>query len=61
MCVEVSSLDESYIHVRNSRAPQVIVSFDREEWAAFIDGVRAGDFALKTDQTADAEDQLDQV
>lgn len=60
MCVEVSTLDTEYIGVRNSRDPHTIASFDRAEWQAFIDGVKAGDFDLKTDPNADAEDQLEQ-
>ena len=38
MCPEVDGLDEDYVHIRNSRTPQTIVSFDRDEWMAFVDG-----------------------
>jgi len=59
-CTEVQGLDTEYVEVRNSRSPHTITSFDRKEWQAFIDGVKAGDFDLKTDTDADAEEQRDQ-
>lgn len=61
MCVNVRGLDLEYIEVCNSRNPRTITSFDRSEWQAFIDGVKAGEFDLKTYTSADAEDQLEQV
>ena len=61
MCTEVDGLDDVYVHVRNSRTPHTIVTFDREEWQAFIDGVKAGDFDLKTDPELDAEEMMEQV
>ena len=61
MCVEVHELDHVYVEVRNSRTPHTVTSFDREEWQAFVDGVKAGDFDLKVDVSADAEEMLDQV
>jgi len=60
-CTEVDGLDEDYVHVRNSRNPHTVVSFDREEWTAFIDGVKVGDFDLKTYQAMDAEEMMEQV
>ena len=61
LCVEVYGLESEYPSIRNSRAPQKVVSFDREEWAEFIEGVKRGDFDLKTDNLADAEEMLEQV
>lgn len=61
MCTEVDGLDDVYVHVRNSRNPHVVTSFDREEWLAFIDGVKAGDFDLKTVPELDAEEMMEQV
>jgi hypothetical protein len=44
-CVEVGwSADE--VLVRNSLRPEEIARFTPEEWAAFIAGVKAGDFAV---------------
>lgn len=61
MCVEVKGLDADYIEVRNSRSPHTEVSFDRAEWLAFLDGVKAGDFDLKTVPELDAEEMMEQV
>ena len=61
MCTEVDGLDEDYVHVRNSRNPHTVVSFDRGEWLAFIDGVKAGDFDLKTAPELYAEEMMEQV
>ena len=44
-CVEVTRLRRGDIGVRNSRFPNVpVVWFTRDEWAAFLDGVKAGEF-----------------
>jgi hypothetical protein len=49
-CVEVS-LGSERILVRNSADPAgAIVSFTRDEWVAFVGGVRDGDFDLGTNQ-----------
>jgi hypothetical protein len=45
-CVEIASLEESSIGVRDSKAkgnPPVLV-FTRMEWQAFIAGVKDGEF-----------------
>ena len=67
-CVEVSELDQDMIHVRDSKNKDnstlmrlATLRFYREEWQAFIDGVKAGEFDLKSDNTADAEEQMEQV
>jgi uncharacterized protein DUF397 len=41
-CVEVSIGDR--IVVRNSTAPGKVVVFTKEEWRAFVAGVRVGEF-----------------
>ncbi|WP_144119548.1 DUF397 domain-containing protein [Catellatospora sichuanensis] len=43
-CVEVAQLDHG-VAVRDSKDPQgPVLRFSRQEFAAFIAGVRAGDF-----------------
>ncbi len=42
-CVEVRS-DEDGVHVRNSRKPEVVITYTREEWNAFCAGMTAGHF-----------------
>jgi hypothetical protein len=44
-CVEVSSLPDGGMAVRNSRDPEgPVLTFTRDEWQAFIGGVRKGEF-----------------
>jgi hypothetical protein len=48
MCVEVAGLDTDLVSVRHSKGPSLhFVTFDREEWQAFIDGVKRGEFDLR--------------
>lgn len=43
-CVEVALVGDDYL-VRDSKRPQdPFLSFTREEWTAFVDGVKAGEF-----------------
>lgn len=42
-CVEVNS-EYGNIGIRNSKIPGESVWFDSEEWAVFVEGVKAGDF-----------------
>lgn len=43
-CVEVAQVDESYL-VRDSKNPDgSFLTFSKEEWTAFCDGVVAGEF-----------------
>jgi len=42
-CVEVAMADGRYL-VRDSKNPQVELSFSADEWAAFTEGIHAGDF-----------------
>lgn len=44
-CVETRIHDDGSVDVRNSRFPDgPLVSFTREEWAAFLVGARRGEF-----------------
>ncbi|MEV6832492.1 DUF397 domain-containing protein [Amycolatopsis sp. NPDC051102] len=44
-CVEVASLRDGSVAVRNSKAPEAgTVFFTREEMAAWVKGCRAGEF-----------------
>ena len=45
-CVEVATLPDSGIAVRDSKDPQgPSLSFSRSEWVEFLSGARAGEFA----------------
>jgi hypothetical protein len=44
-CVEVARLADGTTAVRDSKAPDgPILTFRLDEWAAFLDGVKAGEF-----------------
>ena len=44
-CVEVASLPNSEVGVRNSRdAKGAVLRFTPDEWRAFLGGVRSGEF-----------------
>jgi len=45
-CVEVGQTPDGSVIVRDSKDPQHSTSlvFDRTEWAAFVAGVKAGEF-----------------
>ncbi|WP_131784270.1 DUF397 domain-containing protein [Protofrankia symbiont of Coriaria ruscifolia] len=46
MCVEVAKLDSGVI-LRDSVQPDgPVLSFSREEWRAFLDGVKDGEFDI---------------
>ena len=46
-CVEVAALVDGKVAVRDAKAPNLDARiFDRDEWAAFIEGVKAGEFDL---------------
>jgi hypothetical protein len=38
------SVNQDKVVVRNSTQPEVTVEFTPQEWAAFIEGVQAGEF-----------------
>jgi hypothetical protein len=43
-CIEVAKVGEQYL-IRDSKSPEKAPhSFTEAEWAAFVDGVRSGDF-----------------
>jgi hypothetical protein len=45
-CVEVGQAPDGTVVVRDAKDPQrpASLAFDRTEWAAFVDGVKAGEF-----------------
>jgi hypothetical protein len=43
-CVEVAALSGSDVAIRNSEAGDVVVSVSREDFRAFVLGVKAGEF-----------------
>lgn len=44
-CVEVAKPAADVLLVRDAKNPQgPVLSFDRAEWDAFVEGVRAGNF-----------------
>ncbi len=44
-CVEVAELYDGEVGVRNSKRPDdAVVWFNGPEWAAFVKGVKAGEF-----------------
>lgn len=45
-CVEVANIAGDLVQVRNSQRPEVVTSFDRGEWQAFIAGAKAGEFDI---------------
>jgi hypothetical protein len=48
-CVEVASLPDARIGVRDSKDPHgPVLRFTAAEWTAFIGGVRNGEFRLAT-------------
>jgi hypothetical protein len=45
-CVEVANVAGTYL-VRDSKDPDgAVLRFSVQEWAAFVDGVKAGDFRV---------------
>lgn len=44
-CVEVLLVD-GHASVRNSQRPETVAGFDRDEWALFIDAVKAGEYDI---------------
>jgi predicted secreted Zn-dependent protease len=43
-CVEVAVDDQVY--VRATQDPDVVLAFSPQEWAVFVDGVKAGEFDI---------------
>ena len=42
-CVEVAALADE-VAMRSSQSPDVVLTFTKAEWGAFLHGVKAGDF-----------------
>lgn len=52
-CVEVQFLTDGGVQVRNSRDPgQGVLAYTRDEWEAFLGGVRLGEFDLGREREA---------
>lgn len=45
-CIQVTDKD-STIFIRQSENPKIIISVSKEEWSAFIAGVKNGEFDFK--------------
>ena len=46
-CVEIAITEEG-IMIRDSKDPKSpVLSYDREEWRAFTEGIKAGEFDLQ--------------
>lgn len=45
-CVEVAVDDDGVVLVRHTRYPDPALVFGPQEWAAFVQGVKAGEFDL---------------
>lgn len=43
-CVEVAPTADGGAVLRDSKQPDVVLRFDRDEWSAFCRGVAAGEF-----------------
>lgn len=43
-CLEVTFDSDESVAVRNSKIPGEVVWFTRDEWVAFVAGVKAGEF-----------------
>ncbi|MGQ0572739.1 MAG: DUF397 domain-containing protein [Pseudonocardia sp.] len=46
-CVEVCRLGDDRVAVRDSKAPARVLHFSTGEWAAFVAGVKAGEFDVE--------------
>lgn len=45
-CVEVGQYGPAMVAIRDSKDPEIELLFDRIEWAAFVAGVKNGEFDL---------------
>lgn len=43
-CIEVAALPDGGVALRYSRDPATVLRFTAAEWAAFLDGAKAGEF-----------------
>jgi invasion protein IalB len=44
-CAEVAVTAEA-VHLRDAKNPAAVQTYTHQEWQAFVDGVRAGEFDL---------------
>lgn len=44
MCVQVERCHAGELHLRSSRDPGAYIHITNDEWSAFVEGVRNGDF-----------------
>lgn len=50
-CVEVRGAEDGMIELRDSKNPDAgVMRYTPEEWDAFLDGVRAGEFDFLVEQ-----------
>lgn len=61
MCVEVYGLNSDFVAVRDSKDKFLVLTFTREEWQTFLDGVKNGEFDLLANADLDAEEMMEQV
>jgi hypothetical protein len=45
-CVETAKLPDGGMALRDSKDPDVVLRFTRDEWIAFVGGVNLGEFDL---------------
>lgn len=45
-CVEFMNVDSDVVQLRNSQRPETTIAYTREEWTAFLEGVKAGEFDI---------------
>lgn len=45
-CVEVALTEDRSVLVRDSQRPSSVLRFTAEEWAAFVTGVKNGEFDI---------------
>ena len=43
-CVEAARQEDGHILLRDSKNPDMILSYSHDEWDAFLAGVKAGEF-----------------
>ena len=47
VCAEVAVGEEKMVLIRQSENSEHVLSFSPDEWRAFVDGVKAGEFDIK--------------
>lgn len=54
-CAEVRTLPDGSVEVRDSKNPDTVLRYDAAAWAAFLAGVKRGEFDQPT--TTERDDQ----